>query len=43
MIRYVNDIFAIINKDFNLGAYVQYIDSQYTTMKFTSEKQKDGE
>jgi hypothetical protein len=41
-LRYVDDIFAIIDKDFNLDTFLQQINSQYTSIKFTYEKETDG-
>ncbi|RXF66922.1 hypothetical protein EKK70_17895, partial [Desulfovibrio sp. DS-1] len=41
-VRYVDDIFAIIDKDFNVEDFLQKINTQYSTIKFTYEKEIDG-
>ena len=41
-IRYVDDIFAIIDKDFNIENFLENLNCQYSTIKFTYEEEIDG-
>jgi len=41
-IRYVYDIFAIIDKDFNIENFLENLNCQYSSIKFTFEEVIDG-
>jgi len=40
MIRYVDNIFAIVDKDFNIEYFLENLNYQYSTIKFTYEKEE---
>jgi len=42
LVRYVDDIFAIVDETFNIDFFHQQINSQYPSIKFTYEKEVDG-
>lgn len=41
-LRYVDDIFAIVDKDFNIEDFLENLNCQYSSIKFTSEKEVEG-
>ena len=41
-VRYVDDIFAIVDETFDIDFFLQQINSQYSSIKFTYEKEVDG-
>ena len=41
-VRYVDDVFAIVDETFNIDLFLQQISSQYSSIKFTYEKEVGG-